>query len=70
MLFTNSKSFRNITIAINNVSIKQLNSARFFEDIYIYIYDKMKWKDHISDISNKLAKCMSILHRVTMTFDS
>ena len=27
MLFANSKSFRNITITMNNVSIKQINSA-------------------------------------------
>ena len=34
MLFKNSKSFRNITITINNVSIKQVHSARFFGSVY------------------------------------
>ena len=66
-LFTNSKLFRNITITINNVSIKQIHSARF---IGVYIDDKMTWKDHISYISNKLAKSISILHRVKWTLDS
>ena len=45
MLFTNSKSFRNITIKMNNVSIKQIHSARYWG---VYIDDKMTWKDHIS----------------------
>ena len=57
MLFTNSRSFRNITIAINNVSIKQIHSARF---LGVYIDDKLTWKDHISYISKKLAKSISI----------
>ena len=34
MLFTNSKSFRNITMTINNVSIKQIHSARYL-GVYI-----------------------------------
>ena len=67
MLFTNIKLFRNITITINNISIKQIHSARFFG---VYIDDKMTWKDHISYISNKLVKSISILHRVKWTLDS
>ena len=67
MLFTNSKSFRNITITLNNVSIKQIHSARF---LGVYIDDKMTWKVHISYISNKLAKSISILDRVKWTFNS
>ena len=67
MLFTNSKSFRNMTITLNNVSFKQIHSARF---LGVYIDDKMTWKDHISFISNKLAKSISILHRVKWTLDS
>ena len=67
MLFTNSKSFRNITITLNNVSIKQIHSARF---LGVYIGDKMTWKDHISYISIKLAKSISILHRVKWTLNS
>ena len=67
MLFENSKSFRNITITINNVSIKQIHSSRF---LGVYIDDKMTWKDHISYICNKLAISISILHRVKWTLDS
>ena len=67
MLFTNSKSFRNITITLNNACIKQIHSAR---SLGVYIDDKMIWKDHISYISNKLAKSISILHRVNLTLDS
>ena len=68
MLFTISKSFRNITTTLNNVSIKQNHSARF---LGVYIDDKMTWKDHISYISNKLAKSISILHQeVKWTLDS
>ena len=67
MLFTNSKSFRNITITLNNVGIKQIHSDRF---LGVYIDDKMTWKDHISYTSNKLAKSISILHRVKLTLDS
>ena len=67
MLLTNSKSFRNITITLNNVGIKQIHSARF---LGVYIDDKITWKNHISYISNKLAKSISILHRVKWTFDS
>ena len=61
MLFTNSKSFRNITITLNNVDIKQIHSVRF---LGVYI------DDHLSYISNKLAKSISILHRVKWTLDS
>ena len=57
MLFANSMSFRNMTITLNNVSIKQIHSARFFG---VHIDDKMTWKGHISYISNKLAKSISI----------
>ena len=60
----NSKSFRNITITMNNVSIKQAHSARFFG---VCIDDKITWKDHISYICNKLAKSLSILHRILWT---
>ena len=67
MLFTNKKSFRNITITIDNISIKQIHSARF---LGVHIDDKITWKDHISYISNKLAKSISILHRVKWTLDS
>ena len=67
MLFINSKSFRNITITLNNVSIKQIHSNRF---LGVYIDDKMTWKDQISYLSNKLAKCISILHRAKWTPDS
>ena len=67
MLFTNSKSFRNISITINNVSMKQIQSARF---LGVYIDDKMTWKDHISYIFNKLARSISILHRAKWTLDS
>ena len=67
MLLKNSKSFRNITITLSNVGIKQIHSARH---LGVYIYDKLTWKDHLSYISNKLAKCISILHRVKWTLDS
>ena len=67
MLFTNSKSFRNITITLNNIGIKQIHSVRF---LGVYIDDKLTWKDHLSYISNKLAKSISILHRVKWTLDS
>ena len=64
MLFTNSKSFRNITITLNNVGFKLIHSARY---LGVHIDDKLTWKDHISYISNKLAKSNSILHRVRWT---
>ena len=58
------KIIENITITINNVSIKQVHSARFMG---VYIDNKMIWKDHISYISNKLAKSISMLHGVKWT---
>ena len=67
MLFTKSKSFRNITITLNNVGIKQIHSARF---LGVYIDYKLTWRDHISYISNKLAKSISILHPVKWTLNS
>ena len=67
MLSTNSKSFRNITITLNNICIKQIHSTRF---LGVYIDDKLTWKDHLSYINNKLAKSISILHRVKWTLDS
>ena len=68
MLFTNLKSLKHITITIHNVSIKLVHSARFLE---VHIDNKMTWKDHISYISKKLIKSISILHQeVEWTLDS
>ena len=67
MLFTNSKSFINMTITINNVSNKHIHTARF---IGMILDDKMTWKDHISYMSNKLGTNISILNRVNWKHDS
>ena len=67
MLLPNSKPFRNITITQNNVSIKQIHSPR---SLGVYMHDRMTWKDHISYVSNILAKSISKLHRVKWTIYS
>ena len=53
MLFSNKKCSTNLNIKIEGTTIAQVNKAKFPG---VMIDDKLKWKDHILYISNKISK--------------
>ena len=60
MLFSNKKCSTNLNIKIEDIegtTIAQVNKAKF---LGVVIDDKLKWKDHILYISNKISKGIGV----------
>ena len=57
MLFSNKKCSTNLNIKIEGTTIAQVNKATFPG---VMIDDKLKWKDHILYISNKISKGIGV----------
>ena len=58
MLFSNKKCSTNLNIKIEGTTIAQVNKAKF---VGVMIDDKLKWKDHILYISNKISKEIGVI---------
>ena len=58
MLFSNKKCSTNLNIKIEGTTIAQVSKAKF---LGIMMDDKLKWKDHILYISNKISKGIGVI---------
>ena len=65
MVFTNRKRQGNISIDINNHTIKEIDERKF---LGIMLDNKLKWQSHIKHISNKISKSVAILRYLKFTF--
>ena len=65
MVFTNRKRQGNISIDINNHTIKEIDERKF---LGIMLDNKLKWQSHIRHISNKISKSVAILRYLKFTF--
>ena len=59
MLFSNNLS-TDIKLCINGNYIETINVTKF---LGVFIHNKLNWKHHVYHISNKLSKCIGILHK-------
>ena len=65
MIFTNRKRQANISIDINNHTIKEINECKF---LGVMLDSKLKWQSHINHISNKISKSVAILRYLKFIF--
>ncbi len=63
MFFHNRKDTikSNLKLNINNVAIEQVKKFCF---LGLIINDSLNWKDHINEISNKIAKTVGVMNRM------
>ena len=61
MLYTNKKYSQDTALSINSKCIKRVNVTKI---LGVFIEDELNWIRHISYTSNKLWKCIFILHRI------
>ena len=65
MVFTNRKRQAEISININNHTIKEINECKF---LGVMLDNKLSWKSHITHISNKISKSVAILRYLKFIF--
>ena len=66
MLFTKCKNIPSFNVVIQQRSINRVSVNKF---LGILIDDKLTWKDHITYISSKIVKNISVLNKVKYIFD-
>ncbi len=65
MVFTNRKRQAEISININNQTIKEINECKF---LGVMLDNKLNWKSHVTHISNKISKSVAILRYLKFIF--
>ena len=60
MVFTNRKNSEACNIVINKQKLDRVSSTKF---LGVFIEEKLKWKQHIERVANKVAKSLSILYK-------
>ena len=66
MVFTN-KSISNVSLFMCNTEIERVAVTKF---LGVIIDDKLTWKEHIKQLSSKLAKCGSVIFKASSLLDS
>ena len=68
ILFTNKKIvISNLEVKINDIHIKEVTCSKF---LGVLIDKKLTWKEHISNLCNKLSKSIAIIHKVSNLLSS
>ena len=61
IIFSNKKEKQDYELSLNDVKIKNVNSTK---NLSVYIDNKLTWKEYISSVCQKVAKCTAIINRI------
>ena len=60
IIFSNKKAKQDYELTLNDVRIKKVTKAK---KLGVYIHHKLTWKEHISSVCQKVAKCTANINR-------
>ena len=61
IIFSNKKEKQDYELTWNDVKIEKVNNNK---NLGAYIDHKLTWKEHISSVCLKVAKCTAIINRI------
>ena len=61
VIFSNKKEKQDYELSLNDVKIKKVNSTK---KLAVYIDNKLTWKEPISSVCQKVAKCTAIINHI------